>query len=521
MEIKLLSCSIGAALSLALALSVNHSKTVPRSSIEPVKKETESKFVRVSKEGNLIYVPDEKGNIIPDFSRVGFYAGDREIPDIPVVKTVSATGTEQDQQIIQDAINEVGKRDTGANGFRGAILLKKGVYKIASTLHIDKSGVVLRGEGDDGHGTNLLFTATRQLPLIVAAGTGNLTEVTGTRTKITDDYVPVGTTSFHIATAGNFKVGDKIIVYRPGTQQWITDLQMDKIDERGGTKQWQPAEYNFTFERVIVKIEGNTIFIDNPIVMAMETKYGGGEIYKYRFESRIRHVGIEHLFLQSAYATDTSEDHGWDAISYEKLTDSWVRQVTSKYFGYSCVNLGKDVRNVSVLNSTCLDAKSIITGGRRYSFNNGGQLNLFMNCHTTEGRHDYVTGAKVHGPNVFVNCTAANTHADIGPHHRWSMGTLFDNIVTDGEINIQDRGNWGSGHGWAGVTQVVWNCTVKRAAVQNPWVSGKNYVIGLKGGKYEGRLKGRPDGEWDEQNKTVQPASLYLAQLQERKRKKA
>ena len=141
-------------------------------------------------------------------------------------------------------------------------------------------------------------------------------------------------------------------------------------------------------------------------------------------------------------------------------------------------------------------------------------MNLFMNCHATEGRHDFVTGAKVAGPNVFYNCTATNTHADIGPHHRWAMGTLYDNIVTDGEINAQDRGNWGTGHGWSGVTQVFWNCTASKGAIQNPWVSGKNYVIGFRGEKYDGRLKGRPDAVWEGQNKQeLAPLSLYQAQL--------
>lgn len=81
----------------------------------------------------------------------------------------------------------------------------------------------------------------------------------------------------------------------------------------------------------------------------------------------------------------------------------------------------------------------------------------------------------------FYNCTAFQTYADIGPHHRWAVGTLYDNIITDGEINVQDRGQMGSGHGWAGVTQVLWNCRAKRAAVQNPWTSGNNYNIGMKG----------------------------------------
>jgi hypothetical protein len=194
-----------------------------------------------------------------------------------------------------------------------------------------------------------------------------------------------------------------------------------------------------------------------------------------------------------------------------------IRRKMARYFGYACVHLHDQAKSITVTDSRCLDAKSKITGGRRYSFNNDGQLNLIMNCHTTEGRHDYVTGARTCGPNVFYNCTAKQTHADIGPHHRWASGTLYDNIITDGEINIQDRGNWGSGHGWAGVTQIVWNCSAKRAAVQNPWASGKNYCIGLKGGKFAGRLTGRLDGEWEGQNKEgLQPGSLFCAQLKAR-----
>lgn len=122
------------------------------------------------------------------------------------------------------------------------------------------------------------------------------------------------------------------------------------------------------------------------------------------------------------------------------------------------------------------------------------------------------------GPNVFYNCTSSQTYADIGPHHRWACGTLYDNIVTDGDINVQDRGHMGSGHGWAGVTQVLWNCRVRKAAVQNPWVSGKNYSIGTKGEKHQGALKDRPDGEWEGQGETnVFPRSLYMAQLMARR----
>ncbi|HEV8286498.1 MAG TPA: hypothetical protein VGQ09_19450 [Chitinophagaceae bacterium] len=473
----------------------------------------QSKFIKQNKDGSLQYAADEKGNIIPDFSLVGYYAGDKEIANVAVVKTVTASADAEKQ--IQDAIDELSKQPLNANGLRGAILLKKGTYTIPGQIKIQASGIVLRGEGDE---TKLVAAGTVNRPLINVSGNGNVKEINGTRTKIIQDYVAVGSKSFRVESANGFKAGDRIILYRPGTDQWIKDLKMDQIEARGGTKQWQPNEYNLQYERVITKIEGNTIFIDNPVVMEMESKYGGGEIYKYSFDGRISNVGIENLYCESEYLTDTSENHSWDAVHFDKIENGWARNVTAKYFAYSCVHLSLWAKNISVLDCNCSDHKSVITGGRRYSFCNEGQQNLFINCHAADGRHDFVTQARTCGPNVFYNCTAKRTHADIGPHHRWSSGTLYDNIITDGEINIQDRGNYGSGHGWVGVTQILWNCTVKRATVQSPWVNGKNYCIGLKGEKAAGRFKDRPDGEWEGQNKQgLQPASLYMAQLKARK----
>ena len=479
-------------------------------------KKWESKFVKLDPKGKLQYIPDEQGNIIPDFSRVGYHQNTKAIPQVNVVATLSATG-DNDQQKIQSAINELAKKPANVDGIRGAILLKRGDYKISGSLRISTGGIILRGEGE---ATRLIATGKGQRKLIIASGNGNLKEIAGTRTKITDKYNPVGAKSFHVAEIKNYNVGNKIIIFRPGTAKWIADLKMDQIEPGNGTVQWTAQEYNLEFERTITAIKRNEIFIDNPIVMAMEDQYGGGEIYAYTFDGRIAEVGIENMLVESEFNGDTDEDHGWDAISFNKIENSWISGITSRYFGYSCVNLGNNSKQITVSNCKYLSPKSQITGGRRYSFNNDGQLNLIKDCFASEGRHDYVTGAKVRGPNVFFNCRSENAKADIGPHHRWAVGTLFDNITTDGEINIQDRGNWGTGHGWAGVNQYLWNCTAAKITVQNPYVSGNNYAIGVMAIKTEGRLKGRPDGIWEGQNqKGLNPLSLYLKQVEESKTK--
>lgn len=479
----------------------------------------QSSMVKITPQGELVYYPDQKGNTIPDFSRVGYHHGNRPIPyyNYSVTKEVTPVENGDSRQRIQDAIDAVSKLKPDADGHRGVVLLKRGVYQVNGSIRITTGGVVLMGEGENVNETRLLAIGKERFPLIQVAGTGRMEELPGTRVKITDAFVPVGTHSFHVSSAEGFQVGDRIVVYRPGTQQWIHDLQMDRIVERKGTRQWTPQEYNLQFEREIVKIEGNCIYIDNPIVMQMEEKYGGGEIYKYTFDGRISEVGVANMCLESEFEHYEDTQHGWIGVQFDKVENCWAMNLTCRYFGYSAVSCERFAKNVTVRDCRCLETKSVITGGLRYSFNNWGQQNLFMNCQSTEGRHDYVTGAKVCGPNVFYNCTASQSYADIGPHHRWAVGTLYDNVVTDGEINVQDRGNWGSGHGWAGVTQVLWNCRAKRAAVQNPWVSGNNYNFGMKGEQYAGRFDGRMDALWEGQNEpNVFPRSLYIAQLMAR-----
>lgn len=465
--------------------------------------------------GVLTYSPDESGNVIPDFSQVGYRYGDQPIPYVETAVEVSPVEGD-DGATIQAAIESLYSVTPDENGFRGAVLLRAGTYQVAGQIRIEASGIVLRGEGDDDSGSVIIAEGTGRRDLIMAGNGSSRSVDVASRVEIAEEYVPVGRKFVVVSDASGFSQGDPIVLYRPGTAAWISDIRMDQITPSEGTTQWAPSSYSFYFERLVTRVSGDTLFFRNPVVMAMETRYGGGVVYKYSF-NRLEHIGVEELCLKSAYASETDEEHSWNAVVYYSVENGWVRNVTSWYFAYACVNLERNSRLITVENCHCREPKSIITGGRRYSFNLAGSLNLFKGCTTTEGRHDFVTGSRVCGPNVFTHCSASATHSDIGPHHRWAMGTLFDGISTDGEINVQDRDDMGSGHGWAGANQVFWSCSGASSICQSPWTSAKNHNFGFLGEKDPGARPGRPDGVWVGHNVPgIFPSSLYAAQLDQR-----
>jgi len=489
-----------------------------------------SEWVYCGSDGRLVYKTDGRGDRIPDFSNVGYRGGGVAIPDV-AVRAVVEPGPGDAGAEIQAAIDQVSKLAPDASGFRGAVLLKKGRYRIEGSLSIRTGGVVLRGEGQKEDGTVLVATGARQRSLIIV-GDKEMRRATdeddndsvsspgqGLKRTIVDDYVPVGAHRFHLDNVDGLKVGDEIVVRRPSPAVWIHDIGMDRIPPADhAVVQWKPGSKDLFFTRVITAIDGQAITVQAPIVNALDKKYGGGEVTRPMRDDSIREVGLENLRGESEYKDATDENHGWVLIDLINLRDGWVRQVTSVHFGYSCVYVHRQARAVTIDTCACLDPVSKITGGRRYSFALDGQLSLVQHCYSRNGRHDFVMHALAAGPNVFFDCLAEESHADSGPHHRWSVGVLYDNIrivASTGRkssgigLNIRNRGNLGTGHGWSGANQVAWNCVAPEMIVEQP-PTAQNWAIGCTAKSHSG------DGYWESAGRPVQPQSLYLSQLRER-----
>lgn len=358
------------------------------------------------------------------------------------------------------------------------VRLAAGEYRVGGQIRIRAGGIVLRGAGSAAGGTLLRATGTDQRPLIlVDPGSGSPRKIAGSERKIIDKYVPVGATAFRLESAEGLVPGDSIIVFRPSTTEWIHDLGMDRIPG-SGTVQWTAGSKDLKYERVITRLEGNRVFLDAPLCNSFEQRYGGGTVYKYEFPERIRNAGIERIAGISDYSGSTDENHSWDFIRIDRLQNGWVREVVATHFAYAAVNVGEYARNITVQDTSCLDPISQVTGGRRYSFNVDGSFNLVRDVDTRSGRHDFVQGSLTYGPNVFLHSRARNALEESGPHHRWSTGTLFDNVVVEGNrLAAWNRADSGTGHGWSGANIVFWNSEVKAFRVQNPFTA-QNWVIG-------------------------------------------
>jgi hypothetical protein len=470
-------------------------------------------------QGQLTYVPfammgqSNEVNTIPDFSHAGYMGGGVSLPtDISIEATVYPEAGD-DAPRIQAAIDLVEALQPDNNGFRGVVLIKAGHYSLENLLVINASGVVLRGEGQGLNGTVLHSNLRVKHDVISILGSGGVSVDAQSEQVITTDYVPVGAYTFEVEDASDFEVGDKIVVTRTPNLEWIYELGMDQETLCGGESGcfgWTTSGYTIDHERIVTAIFGNTISINIPIVDVMEEAYGGGTISKIQNSSRISQCGIEKMRIQSFYDSDSDEDHAWAAIRLRNAENCWIKEVTGQYLAYSTVNI-ENANFTTVQDCAYIDPKSQVSGGRRYSFAvQKGLGNLFQRCYAKSGRHDFVTGSRVTGPNVFLDGLVEDARSDIGPHHRWATGTLFDNI-RGASIRVWNRGSSGSGHGWSGAQTMFWNLASYSGEfrVDSP-LGSMNWGIGCIGTNQTG------DGFWESWGANVQPRSLYLQQLEDR-----
>jgi hypothetical protein len=465
-------------------------------------------LISLQPDGKLAYVVDEKGDRVPDFSYCGYRGGDQSIPLVAAVIFVPWKNGDATRRI-QAAIDHVASLPLHSNGFRGAVLLDRGKHTISGGLTIKSSGIVLRGSGMGPEGTHLVGTGETRETLIRIAG-GNV-DLVGEKISVVAEYVPVNSVELRLPDQHGFAEGDSVFVRRPATQAWIDALGMNEFGGETGWIGWKPGQRELTWDREIIAVKGAVITLDAPLTTALEKKYGGGTVAKYRWSQRIQNVGIENIQCSSTYdATNLKdEQHRWMAVTMENVADAWVRQVVFRHFAGSAVAVLGSAKRVTVEDCKSVSPVSEIGGQRRYTFYTEGQQTLFQRLYAEYGYHDFAVGFCAAGPNAFVLCESYLPYSFSGTIDSWASGVLFDMVQVDGNtLGFQNRGPDAQGAGWTAANSVLWQCSASRIDCYRP-PTANNYAFGAWA-QFAG------DGYWWEPNSHVKPRSLYYAQLTDR-----
>lgn len=502
----------------------------------------QSNLVRLNEStGELSYSPDPvSGTRIPDFSRAGYQGGGVPLPILAVKKTISPLPGDNTAHI-QAAINEVSGLPLDASGFRGALLLRAGTYKVSGVLAIKASGVVLRGVGNSDNPSNsTIIYATGNSPdarTVLTLGGGTITDfedqVAGSRTNIITPLVRAGDKSFEVADASSYQVGDNIIIHHPCTAEWLEAIDF------GGTvdqsERWKVDEHPLIYNTRIERIECNRIFTNSPVFNDLDLSLSPSFIYKYRRVGLLENIGLENLRIDIQHDTSNPSDleHARTAVELVQLENGWVDRCAFLHFAYAGVDT-YTANYITVSNTESLDPIAPTDGGLKYNFtaSRGSQNILFTKCIATKGRHAYVSnGTSSVAGIVFHDCQSIDPLTSSEGHRRWTTGMLFDRFIDQGELPrgnrvlaFYNRGDFGTGHGWSAVNSVAWNCDTRRSGtdgqilIQRPPI-GQNFAIGCKGTINGNGPFSHPAGYIEGSNDaaTLVPSSLYNAQLNARK----
>ena len=518
----------------------------------------------------LVYFPDYRGNRIMDYSAVGFRGG-AEIPNVPIVREIGPFNDPYRDawRMIQDAIDYVSARPIDPEtGFRGALYLREGVYRISQPLLVAASGVVIRGAGEGvpqqtstprypaapdripgspqnpmishracqefepgvtklistwvidpdyvqtnmGHGgTTGVFrvestsvnrnSSNNWDTLIHIIGQPILNTATNFQSNIVDQYVGIGQYTVHLESVEGLNVGDLVFIYRAIDPNWARSMYMHAIGGANGgwvigdnlAPGFAPNPRSSLYhERIIAHIDTatNAVTFDVAMPDSIDMRWGTSYVLRYTYDNRIRNVGVEsvqgishfpgnHRPRSEAYGIHiysyNCENHPMQFISMTNVVDGFARNWVSYHFdrGFTTNTVA---RNITVQDAFVLEPVSLATGGaRRYAlYIRHGNHVLMQRTYAHYSRHAFSWSSYVSGPSVFFDSDSPFVTNASEPHFRWSSGGLFDNVRS--RIYVNNRWDFGTSHGWAGVNYVLYN-TFGTFIASQPQIA-PNFVIG-------------------------------------------
>lgn len=259
-----------------------------------------------------------------DAGWAGYHTGIDPLPSIEgPIKRVTDFGAKGD-----DDADDTKAFQDGIAMTDGVLLVPAGRYVISQRLDIKKSNFVLRGEGQDK--SKLFFP--RSLSAIYG---GDWTFVGGLITASGSDAGPQlatigsnaarGATTLQVSSAAGIKVGDWVrVVETDNGGSLFRALYGGMHPGNGGQDGGREVIHHYS---PVTAVAGNSITLQRPLPFEVNTSWKP-EIRAAK--PTVREVGIESLTMEmmgTPYPGHFNEA-GYNAIYYQGIHDSWVRDVT-------------------------------------------------------------------------------------------------------------------------------------------------------------------------------------------------
>ncbi|HEX8148450.1 MAG TPA: DUF6298 domain-containing protein [Pyrinomonadaceae bacterium] len=406
----------------------------------------------------------EDDAVVIDFSHAGYGGGGVRVPSVPGALRVRPTGGD-DTALIQAALDRVASMPETAQGLRGAVLLEHGRFRVAGRLRLRASGVVLRGGG--AKLTTVVATGQGRRTLVEVGGDGPPSA--GAAVRVTDEKVPAGALSLTLENVEGLAAGDRVVVRRPSTREWIEALGMNKAEGAFADQRlhWTSGSRDLVWDRVIKEVDGGArrVTLDAPVTTALERRYGGGTLAKVSANVPASRVGVEGLTLESEFERSNlrDEEHAWIGVALDNVEDAWVRDVTARHFAGSAVRVGLRARRVTVEGCRYEAPVSEAGGYRRQGFLVEGQQVLVRDCRSEAGMNDFAVGLTAAGPNVFLDCESRGSLGASGSFESWASGVLYERVRVGGAaLRLTKDMARSQGDGWTAANSVAWNCEAQQ-----------------------------------------------------------
>jgi hypothetical protein len=329
-----------------------------------------------------------------------------------------------------------------------------------------------------------------------------------------------------VADAANLHPGDMLLISKPVTAAWTRFMGMDNLYRNGKPEHWVSASH-LEVRRRIAAVSGNTITLEVPLMDSYDQRFFDGaraQVRKIEISGQLTQVGVEDLRFVAPKQSIALGQPEFSGMAITDVADSWVRQVTFEETTNG-IRINSGSERLTLLQCDIEQHVPITSAAKPADFAANGSQILFDRC-TGSGDSTFyiVTQDREQGPVVALHCRfLGNGH--IEPHQRWSTGLLIDSCdVPGGGIDLMNRGEMGSGHGWPIGWAVVWNSTAQSFAMNTP-PGSMIWSIGNRGEEsnppfpvFDGGPQRPPlePATIESAGTPVKPQSLYLEQLKER-----